>query len=692
MSKFKLLVLFMILFGPSLGQGATIIINTADLTVNSDSDGLCNLKEAIDAANANMASGTVNGECAAGESHPIVDVIEFDVAMLPAFIATFESYTITDSLHFKGPSNQLVTIGGIAFNRVFKIFNLSNDAEFIFTDVTFSDSTIRLPDDYGGAIWAQHFNGASLTFERVHFLRNDAERGGGALGLFTGFDNTTTIKDCYFADNFVNANNTTGAGGGAIFIGGNQNVIIENTTFESNSVFNLPGNNPLDDAAGGAILVRANGAGFNSTIEIVQSTFSDNIAYGVGGAMAMGGPGYPNEISEVTIRHSTFVGNQADFNADQTGPDRGGGAISNGSSNGTNLFNNLIAGNTDLAQNAGPDVAGGFISFGYNLIGNNLNASGTFPAGQPNINDDFVGEPPITILPLVEPMADNGGPTPTRMLLPNSVAVDQGKCNVLTVDQRGHQDDNTGLRTIDQPGISNFVSGCDIGAVEMGAINENPLPSVVDDHYSLLEGEMLVVTEPNGLLANDQDNNALVITSAGGFDSSAGDNQGMVDLLANGAFSFQTNDLDAFGTTTFDYTVSDLYNHADGLVTLTVTPVNDAPFYNASQTQLSAPTGQFLTYPAWATDISPGPANETNQSLVFAADIVSAPAGFFDGFPSIDNQTGDLSFELSLNAMGVATVDITLLDDGGTDNGGVNSHTTTLQIQASDVIFATGFE
>ena len=104
-------------------------------------------------------------------------------------------------MHIKGPNQELVSFSGIGLNRVFKIFNFVSDAEFFISDVTFSDSAIRLPfDDYGAAIWAQHFAGASLTIERVYLTGNNAERGGG--GTSTPVNLTITVSDVIFADGF----------------------------------------------------------------------------------------------------------------------------------------------------------------------------------------------------------------------------------------------------------------------------------------------------------------------------------------------------------------------------------------------------------------------------------------------------------------------------------------------------------
>ena len=45
-------------------------------------------------------------------------------------------------------------------------------------------------------------------------------------------------------------------------------------------------------------------------------------------------------------------------------------------------------------------------------------------------------------------------------MLPSSPAIDAGKCDGVTTDQRGHP------RPMDQPGVANVADGCDIGAYE----------------------------------------------------------------------------------------------------------------------------------------------------------------------------------------------------------------------------------
>ncbi|MCX7553684.1 Ig-like domain-containing protein [Marinicella sp. S1101] len=674
------------------GQTATITINSSALIAASADDGLCTLGEAVDAANNNTPSGAVLGECAAGEAHPIIDVITFDTAILPTTFNTVTELVLAESVIINGPSKELVTFTGIAQNRVFKVFNNLADQTFIIRDVSFDSSSIRATSEfYGAAIWGQHYNGSSLRINRVNFIGNNAELGGGALALFGGFDNSTVINNSYFADNFVYAESSGNAGGGAIFIGANQQVDIKNSTFERNTATNLPGlQNPLDDAAGGAILIRANGVGFESVVNIEQSTFSDNIADGVGGALAMGGPGYPNEISEVTVKHSTIVSNESDFNSDQTGNDSGGGGIYSSSSIPVNLFNTIVAANSDNSQDPAPDLAGAIISTGYNLIGNNESSANAFPVGQPNINDDWVGGIPILIIPLLSPLADNGGITPTRLPLNNSLAIDNGKCNIIESDQRQQHNPETNLRTIDQPDVPNALTGCDIGAVELGTSPANEAPNAIDDDYDLLEGEVLLQTPQSGLLANDVDGDTLWVISAGSFNSSG--DVGVVELLADGAFEFTPFDTDANGLTTFEYSISDRINDASAVVTLNIEPVNDAPQFDVNSNVLVGTPSQYVTL-SWASNLTPGPSNESDQTLVFVTQILSAPTGFFAGFPSIDSATGEISFELAADASGQAELSISLRDNGGTSNGGQDtSPPVLLTIATSDIIFADGFD
>ncbi len=104
--------------------------------------------------------------------------------------------------------------------------------------------------------------------------------------------------------------------------------------------------------------------------------------------------------------------------------------------------------------------------------------------------------------------------------------------------------------------------------------------------------------------------------------------------------------------------------------TITVLAVNDAPsFTGGGDVTVLEDSGAYSA--AWATGISAGPADESGQSLNFTVDSNSNPALFASG-PAIAGD-GTLTFTAAANAFGSATITITLHDDGGTANGGVDS-------------------
>ena len=87
----------------------------------------------------------------------------------------------------------------------------------------------------------------------------------------------------------------------------------------------------------------------------------------------------------------------------------------------------------------------------YNLIG--LGGSGGLVNG---VNHNQVG----VANPGLGSLGDNGGPTQTVALIPNSPAVDAGNGFDLTTDQRGY------VRPVNIPRIPNAGDGSDIGAFE----------------------------------------------------------------------------------------------------------------------------------------------------------------------------------------------------------------------------------
>ncbi|ALD22278.1 hypothetical protein AM218_14985 [Hymenobacter sp. DG25A] len=103
--------------------------------------------------------------------------------------------------------------------------------------------------------------------------------------------------------------------------------------------------------------------------------------------------------------------------------------------------------------------------------------------------------------------------------------------------------------------------------------------------------------------------------------------------------------------------------------TITVNAVNDAPSFTkgADQTVLEDAGAQSV---AWATAISAGPANESTQQVTFVVSNTNTTLFTSTGQPAID-ATGQLTYTPAANANGVATLQVTLTDDGGTTYGGV---------------------
>jgi hypothetical protein len=214
------------------------------------------------------------------------------------------------------------------------------------------------------------------------------------------------------------------------------------------------------------------GGGLYGDFTIIDSTISDNYASGYGATY--GGGIYTMSSSGVTVISSTISGNHASFgggiagsglvlNSTLSGNDAlaSGGGIDAGAtftlisstvsnnlavSSGGGIRGNPTARNTIMAGNgalSAPDLSGHLYSIGHNLIGNSQGGSG------------FDETDILDVDPRLGPLQDNGGPTFTRALLPDSPAIDAGdNTDAPDWDQRGE-------------GFPRIVNGIiDIGAFE----------------------------------------------------------------------------------------------------------------------------------------------------------------------------------------------------------------------------------
>ncbi len=124
--------------------------------------------------------------------------------------------------------------------------------------------------------------------------------------------------------------------------------------------------------------------------------------------------------------------------------------------------------------------------------------------------------------------------------------------------------------------------------------------------------------------------------------------------------------------------------------TITVTPVNDAPSFVVGADQIAVENAGPQTVAAWATALSPGPADEAGQALTFNV-TGNTNAALFSAGPAV-SPTGTLTFTPAPDANGTATITLTLMDNGGTAGGGVNtSAPVTFTITVTPVNSAPGF-
>ncbi len=218
------------------------------------------------------------------------------------------------------------------------------------------------------------------------------------------------------------------------------------------------------------------------------------------------------------------------------------------------------------------------------------------------------------------------------------------------------------------------------------AVTPNQAPTVaVSPALTLLEdsaGSLDItvgddVTPPGDLIVVATSNNQALITDAAlaaGLGGSGANRTLMIQPAAN-----------ANGSAIITVTVTDeLGASTPAQSTLTVTPVNDPPqaTYGADRIHPEGTSG-VQTVAGFVSAISPGP-NEVDQTVSFETMVIRDTRGILSAI-AVDPD-GSLRYTLSGNS-GAAEIDLTIVDDGGTDNGGIDHGTThRLRIFVGEVI------
>jgi predicted outer membrane repeat protein len=383
---------------------------------------------------------------------------------------------------------------------------LTDNATGTITSSTFNQNTAR----QGGALHIR--SGAHLTISDSTLTGNSSTSEGGGIysvGTLTQTNvtlsgNSATVGGAIDTDgtmtitNGTVSNNSANFGGGGIFNDHHAATTLTNVTISSNTV-----SNNFSSVYGGGIENYGGLALTNSTLSGNSALSASNFGFGGG----LYNNYYPDNVTLTTITNSTITGNSAQtagggilnvttvaitnstINANSAG---NGGGIENYQGTAT-LTNVTISGN--LASVSGGGIyqyagsANQTISLTNTLVANGasgancevgVSSAAPITSNGFNLSSDGTCSPYFTQPsdlnggnPNLGPLANNGGPTLTRMPQPLSDAIDSipmgtnGCGTTLTTDQRGYP----------RP----LGPACDIGSVEYGVIataTPSPTPTV----------------------------------------------------------------------------------------------------------------------------------------------------------------------------------------------------------------------
>jgi len=376
------------------------------------------------------AGGSLRQAVILANNSPGDDVIQIAAGTFTFSIAgKDEDFAATGDLDIRGnlsivgagSADTIIDAGGL--DRVFQVFTgvrfditgvkiMGGETGALFADgggiltsgvVSMTDATVCENSAHvGGGIYN---DGGTLTMDESTVRDNSATStlfsGGGIVNLNSG-----TMQ---ISDSTVSGNSSPGSGAG-IFNSNTSELIVDNSTISGN-VASMDHSN----TRGGGIYNNS-----TSTVELVNTTISGNRSgYYAGGVYQGGGTG----STTITMTNCTITDNWAKY---------GGGILNDDDDSTVSIKNTIVADNTAAVNS--PDWAASITSLGYNLIGD---ISGGTGAVLPS--DIWGGDGSPVLDPILGPLSDNGGPTLTHALLPNSPAIDAigAQQGYPPTDQRG---------------------------------------------------------------------------------------------------------------------------------------------------------------------------------------------------------------------------------------------------------------
>ncbi|MEZ5942415.1 MAG: VCBS repeat-containing protein [Planctomycetaceae bacterium] len=265
------------------------VVDTLDDTIANDS--FTSLREAIEAASTNTASGNAPAGTVAQ------DTITFANGLTGTITLGLGDLSIGGDLQITGPGWENLVIDA---NNNSRVFFINSGANAVIDGVTITGGNGS--GGYGGGIENQ---GATLLLSNSYVHGNSASDDGGGIDTFDG--GTTTILNSTIADN-----SAAGGGGGLNVEDATLHVI--NSTVSGNSA----------EISGGGIQETSAG-----TVTITNSTITGNRSNSAGGVSTPGGGIFMISTASGTIHNSIVAGN---FDGTGTTPHDVGGTFNTASS------------------------------------------------------------------------------------------------------------------------------------------------------------------------------------------------------------------------------------------------------------------------------------------------------------------------------------------------------------------------
>ena len=212
-----------------------------------------------------------------------------------------------------------------------------------------------------------------------------------------------------------------------------------------------------------------------------------------------------------------------------------------------------------------------------------------------------------------------------------------------------------------------------------GSLSSSPATTVTMTLTAVNDAPSFALPDPRGVVAwgDNTSGQTVIPANLSGVTAIAAGYRHIVALKSDGtvvAWGFNQ-----FGQTSIPANLSG--------VTVTAIAAGDANTVTvATINQTVAADGVARTVPNFATGFSPGPANESAQTLLgYTVTVEAGKTGLFSTAPAVANN-GTLTYTPAVGGLGgSALITVVAQDSGGTANGGVDKSTNTFTITVTHV-------